>query len=235
MRVGEALAARRGERGLTIGQASSATHIRADQLLALEEGEVSRFAAPVYAIGHLRTYAEYLGLDADLLATRLAVENRLTRPGLGIGGMPGRPRFVITSSAAGAAGLILLAAAFTAYAWRQMAAPPRPLIVAPEPAASSSPQLAAATGAPAVARNPVVVGVRVTEIAWINVVVDGAPQYGSSGRTLAAGTVVYFTGTRIRISSANASATFITVDGRSAGAMGAGVATRDYTSQTSTQ
>lgn len=233
MKVGEALAASRGERGLTIGQVSTATHIRADQLTALEEGDVSRFAAPVYALGHLRTYAAYLGLDGDLLAARLAVESRLVRPGLAINTGPARPRLLITSSAAGAAGLLLLAAAFTAYAWRQMTAPSRPLVVAVEPVSSSSPQLAASTGAPAVAGRPVVVGVRVTEIAWINVVVDGAPQYGSSGRTLAAGSVVYFTGTRIRISSANAAATFVTVDGRSTGSMGAGVATRDYSSQTS--
>lgn len=235
MRVGEALAARRGERGLTIGQVSTATLIRADQLVALEEGDVARFAAPVYALGHLRTYAAYLGLDGDLLAARLAVENPLVRPGLAVGRAPARPRFVITTSAAGALGLVMLAAAFSAYAWRQMTAPARPLVVAAEPASSASPQLAMPTGPAANAGKPVVVGVRVTEMAWINVVVDGAPQYGSSGRTLAAGSVVYFTGTRVQISSANAAATFVTVDGRGTGAMGAGLATRDYTSQTSTQ
>lgn len=234
MKVGEALAARRGERGLTIRQVSAAIHIRADQLHALEEGDVARFAAPVYALGHLRTYAAYLGLDGDLLATQLAVENPLVPPGLAVGRGPARPRFVITTSAAGAVGLVMLAAAFSTYAWRQMTAPSRPLVVAAEPASSSSPHLAASTGAPAVAGKPVVVGVRVTEIAWINVVVDGAPQYGSSGRTLAAGSVVYFTGTSVQISSANAAATFVTVNGRGTGAMGAGVATRDYTSQTST-
>lgn len=235
MKVGEALAARRGERGLTIGQVSRATRIRAGQIEALEEGALERFAAPVYAIGHLRTYAGFLGLDPDPLVKRLAAENPSARPGLGLGRGPVRPRVVLTGSGVGAVGLILLAAAFTTYAWRQMTAVQRPLVVAAEPGAASPASPASAPASPVAAGRPVVVGVRVTEIAWINVVVDGRPQYGSSGRTLAAGSVVYFTGVQVRVSSANASATYVTVDGRSAGAMGAGVATRDYTSQTSIQ
>ena len=78
-----------------------------------------------------------------------------------------------------------------------------------------------------------VLGVRVTEEGWINVFVDGRPQYADAGKTLPPGSVVYFAGVDIKITSGKASATFITIDGRQIGAMGNGVATRDFSSQTS--
>jgi hypothetical protein len=78
-----------------------------------------------------------------------------------------------------------------------------------------------------------VVGVRVTEEVWINAFVDGRPAYANAGKTLPAGSVVYFSGVDIKITSGKAAATFITVDGRSVGTLGTGVATRDFSSQTS--
>jgi hypothetical protein len=78
-----------------------------------------------------------------------------------------------------------------------------------------------------------VLGVRVTEEVWINVFVDGRPQYADGGKTLPAGSVVYFAGVNIKITSGKASVTFITIDGRSLGSMGTGVATRDFSPQTS--
>jgi hypothetical protein len=78
-----------------------------------------------------------------------------------------------------------------------------------------------------------VVEVRVTEEVWINVFVDGKPEYADAGKTLPAGSVVYFSGVEIKITSGKAGSTFISVDGRAIGAMGTGVATRDFSSQTS--
>ena len=52
-------------------------------------------------------------------------------------------------------------------------------------------------------------------------------------KTLPAGSIVYFSGVDIKITSGKAAATFITVDGRTVGAMGTGVASRDFSSQTS--
>ena len=92
---------------------------------------------------------------------------------------------------------------------------------------------ASAAASPAIQVRPIVVGVRVTEVVWINAEVDGTAQYGDSGRTLPAGSVVYFTGVHVKITSGKASATFITIDGRSLGALGDGVATREFSSQTS--
>jgi cytoskeleton protein RodZ len=63
--IGELLRRARRERGLTLEGASEATKIRARYLRALEAEDWDAMPAPAYARGFLRTYATYLGLDAD--------------------------------------------------------------------------------------------------------------------------------------------------------------------------
>jgi hypothetical protein len=232
MTIGALLAAKRGERGLSIEQAAAATRIRADHLRALEADELDRFAAPVYATGYLRTYATYLDLDAEDLLRQVPARRR---PDLRIGldSSHRRPRAVLTTPAVAAAGLVLLAGAFTGYAWRQVSADQHVALVTPPAQTSGAAAPSTPHGSPAVQARPIVVGVHVTDAVWINVVVDGAPQYGDSGRTLAAGSLVYFTGVAVKITSGKASATIISIDGRTLGPMGVGVATREFSSQTS--
>lgn len=233
MTVGGRLAAKRGERGLSIEQASASTRIRADYLRALEADDYGAFSAPVYLRGHLRTYAGLLGLDPDELIAQLP--RGMSAPGLAVKVIERERRrgFVITTPAVAAVGLVLLGSAFAGYAWRQIAVDQRVLVSSTPP--PSSPAVSATTPAasPAIQARPIVVGVRVNDSVWINVMVDGNPQYGDSGRTLPAGSVVYFTGLDVKITSGKASATFITIDGHDVGAMGVGVATREFSSQTS--
>ena len=129
MTIGAFLAAKRGERGLTLQQAASATHIRLEHLTALEADEPELIPAPVYARGYLRTYARYLGLDAESLVASLPTPVQDPRDNLGLRTIATRPRFVLTGPAAAAAGLLLLAGAFTAYAWRQIESDQRGTIV----------------------------------------------------------------------------------------------------------
>lgn len=233
MTLGEVLAARRGERGLTIQQAATATRIRAHYLSALESDEFERLAAPVYAKGHLRTYARYLGLDPEPLVGMLRTETQDPRRLLSIGKLAVRPRMVLTAPALAAASLVVLAGAFTGYAWRQIQADQRPVVTSP----AAQPAAVALSGtpppSPTPALRPIVVGVHVTDEVWINVFVDGRPQYADAGKTLPAGSVVYFSGVDVKITSGKAAATFISVDGRAVGVLGSGVATRDFSSQTS--
>jgi hypothetical protein len=140
---------------------------------------------------------------------------------------------VVTAPAVAAAGLVLFVGAFTGYAWRQLQSDRLPDPPTPASQVAVSPPAATPAPSPAPQTKPMVLGVRVTEEVWINVFVDGRPQYADAGKTLPAGSVVYFAGVDIKITSGKASATFITIDGRSIGAMGAGVATRDFSSQTS--
>jgi hypothetical protein len=230
--LGAVLAERRGERGLTIEQVASATRIRAEFLRALEADQPGRLPAPVYAKGYLRTYARYLGLDPEPLVEMLHSPVQNPRRALGLGTIAGRPRVAFTAPAAAAVGLVLLAGAFALYAWRQVEADQRPGITVPP-----GPQLAAAPPTPVPSPSPeprpIVLGVHVTDAVWLNVIVDGKAQYSDAGKVLPAGSQVYFTGVDIKITSGKAAATMITIDGHPMGAMGAGVATREFSSQTS--
>jgi len=228
--LGETLAARRGERGLTIEQAAAATRIRAHYLSALESNELERLAAPVYAKGHLRTYALFLGLDPEPLVAMLNPSPRDARRLLSIE----------------------MSSPDLAWSSPRRRSPQRGLSCWPEHSADthgarsrrirgrrSFTELPGG-GCPAWSAGPdsltpgrpIVVGVRVTDEVWINVFVDGRPAYADGGKTLPAGSLVYFSGLDIKITSEKAASTFITVDGRAVGALGTGVATRDFASQT---
>ncbi len=65
MSVGEILSRTRAYYGLTIEDVEKALRIRSSQLLALEEGAIEKLPGRVYAIGFVRAYAEFLGLDGD--------------------------------------------------------------------------------------------------------------------------------------------------------------------------
>jgi len=232
MKLGEVLAAKRGERGLTIEQAAAATRIRAHYLSALESDELERLVAPVYAKGHLRTYARFLGLDPEPLVRMLKTETQDPHRLLSIGNRVVRPRMVLTTPAIVAAGIVLLAGAFGGYAWRQIQVDQRPAANSPAVQVAAVSPAATPAPTPKPQTRPIVVEVRVTEEVWINVFVDGRPQYADAGKTLPAGSVVYFSGVDIKITSGKAGSTFISIDGRAIGPMGTGVATRDFSSQT---
>ncbi|HEX2026503.1 MAG TPA: RodZ domain-containing protein [Nitriliruptorales bacterium] len=68
--IGEALATAREERGRTLEEASRATRVRAEYLVALEDEDFGALGGDVYAKGFLRTYARYLGLDPEPLLTQ---------------------------------------------------------------------------------------------------------------------------------------------------------------------
>ncbi len=65
MAVGEILRRTRVHYGQTLEQIETILRIRASQLGALEKGDISQLPGRVYAIGFVRSYSEYLGLDGD--------------------------------------------------------------------------------------------------------------------------------------------------------------------------
>lgn len=232
MTAGEVLAARRGERGLTIRNAAAATRIRPDYIAALEAGELERLPGPVYAKGYLRTYARYLGVEPEPLLEMLDVDVQDPRRRLGIAPSRRRKRFVVTTPIVIAASVVLLLGAFAGYAWRQVTADQRPSGGPPSAQLAAVSPPGTPVPSPSPQPQPIVVGVRVTDLVWVNVIVDGKPQYADAGKMLAAGSTVYFTGLDIKITSGKAASTYVTVDGRALGPLGAGVATREFTSQT---
>lgn len=65
MPVGEILRKGREHYGQSLEQVEASLRIRASMLLALENGEVDKLPGKAYALGFVRSYAEYLGLDGD--------------------------------------------------------------------------------------------------------------------------------------------------------------------------
>jgi hypothetical protein len=69
--IGERLAQARAARELDLREVEAETKIRLKYLRALEAGDWDLLPGPAYAVGFLRTYAELLGLDADVLVADL--------------------------------------------------------------------------------------------------------------------------------------------------------------------
>jgi cytoskeletal protein RodZ len=69
--VGEQLRQAREKRNLSIADVADQTKIRKDHLEALEAGDYSVFAAPVYIRGFIRSYSNLLKLDTQQLLAEL--------------------------------------------------------------------------------------------------------------------------------------------------------------------
>lgn len=65
MKVGEILRRTRVHYGQSLQQIEQILRIRASNLDAIERGDISQLPGRVYAIGFVRAYSEYLGLDGD--------------------------------------------------------------------------------------------------------------------------------------------------------------------------
>jgi cytoskeleton protein RodZ len=68
--VGQDLRAARQRRGDDLSTVSKALKIRKDHLEALEEDRIEALPGRTYAVGFVRTYADYLGLDAPQAVER---------------------------------------------------------------------------------------------------------------------------------------------------------------------
>lgn len=72
--AGEALRAARERRGDDLSVVARALRIRKDHLAALEENRLEALPGRTYALGFVRSYADYLGLDANACAERFRRE-----------------------------------------------------------------------------------------------------------------------------------------------------------------
>ncbi len=68
--LGDEFRAAREARHLSLSDVSEQIHIRSVYLESIEHDDAS-FAAPVYVRGFIRTYARYLGLDAEAVVAQL--------------------------------------------------------------------------------------------------------------------------------------------------------------------
>ena len=239
MTLGSLLGEARKARGVTLEQAAAATRIRIRHLAALEEDRLAELPAPVYVRGYLRTYAGYLEIDADALVDVFEATYDAGAGSLAItplSSFTATPNVVLTAPVAGAIGLVLLLLAFAGYVYRELdsirtpTAQPRAAATAlPSPSASPT-VVAAAAPTPTPTPAPATVVVSATDTVWIDVQVDGKPQFADAGKILQAGTSLTFHGLKVKVSTGKGIATLINLNGRDLGPMGNGVITHEYTS-----
>lgn len=63
--VGQMFREKREELGMSIKEVESSTSIRGAYLQSIEEGNVAGFLSGVYALGFMKQYAAFLGIDLD--------------------------------------------------------------------------------------------------------------------------------------------------------------------------
>ena len=73
--IGDRLREARMRQGLDLSEVETATEIRAKYLRAMENDEFSMLPGSTYVKSFLRTYAEYLGLDAQLLVEEFRAQH----------------------------------------------------------------------------------------------------------------------------------------------------------------
>ncbi|NLW07820.1 MAG: helix-turn-helix domain-containing protein, partial [Clostridia bacterium] len=73
-KIGTILRNARLDKGISLREVEEATKIRLRYLEALENGEFEQLPGRVYALGFLRSYARFLGLDVKELTERFKAE-----------------------------------------------------------------------------------------------------------------------------------------------------------------
>lgn len=227
--LGQRFRAAREARGLTLPEVAEQVRIRAVYLAAIEDEDWNSIGAPVYIRGFLRTYARYLGLDAEeavaefnlgegergaIVPARGDIED-IERAG-GRRGLQLSPLIWIASLVA----VILIA--FVVY--NELTLPKSGNVVAlatPEEGATPTPvpiATANAQPAPSVQSSPGALELRLTAACWLRVTSDGSVV---AEGTFPAGTVKTFSGRNVTLLVGNAGAVDLVVDGVDRGKMGA--------------
>lgn len=147
--VGEFLQERREDLGLDLDEIGAMLRIKPAYLAALEQGRSHDLPGPTYAIGFIRAYAHFLGLDADQVLVRFKAEaaGATARPDLALPVPLGE-----RSLPGGALVLVALIVALCGYGiWYYLSTDERdrPQRVAAVPTALQTPPVAPALVSPA--------------------------------------------------------------------------------------
>ncbi|MHA7871594.1 MAG: TonB family protein [Hyphococcus sp.] len=78
--VAAALSGARRAAGLSLAVVSDATKVKIDHLEAIEASDFGALPAAPYAIGFVKSYAQFLGLDAEMVAGRFKTEIQADAP-----------------------------------------------------------------------------------------------------------------------------------------------------------
>lgn len=233
--LGEEFRSAREARGLTLSDVAEQIHIRSVYLNAIENDDWPQIGAPVYVRGFIRTYARFLGLDAESAVARFNETAPAERPAA--------PAAAATSVARESSGpslwavigglIALLLVAFVGYEWWQysQSAANRPLATAspaavvqptPSPNALGSAAPAAVSGTASPSPSPKPLGahqlaLRLTQRSWLRAAVDGHTVMEG---LYPAGTSKTLTGKIVDLRVGNAGGVTVTVNGGPAKPLG---------------
>lgn len=122
--VGALFKHRRSELGLSLKEVENGTSIRSSYIEAIEEGSIGEHISGVYALGFMKQYGQFLGIDIDEMiranpaAFRMPAEKHEFSYGIGTlemrGSLGGGVKWLPNLLWAGAAALLLVVAWFLA-------------------------------------------------------------------------------------------------------------------------
>ena len=223
--LGDGFRSAREARGLTLSDVAEQIHIRSVYLNAIETEDWSSIGAPVYVRGFLRTYARFLGLDAEAAVAHfneVVPPERIAAAPSAKGEHEGG-RLSPWAIAGTLVALLLVAFVVVEYVMYVQqgrgTADVAQATAAPQPAASASGSLAAtAPDSPTPLPTPTAtpppqhkLSIQVTAPSWVRVTVDGATVVEG---ILPAGVAKSFSGHVADVRIGNAGGVRLVVDGR---------------------
>ncbi len=120
-RIGSVFKSKRKELNLSLKEVENTTSIRSSYLEAIEEGRINQYISGVYALGFMKQYGNFLGIDIDGMmkenphAFRMPTEKHEFSYGIGTlevrGNVGGGVKWLPNLLWAGAAALVLV------FAW----------------------------------------------------------------------------------------------------------------------
>jgi cytoskeleton protein RodZ len=230
--LGDELRAARESRRLSIPGVSEQIHIRSVYLQAIEEESWSAIAAPVYVRGFIRTYARFLGLDAEEAVARF--NGVVAEPEPDVKSNPKQNRGIfpqwgvaplVWMRALGVAAVMLVC--FVGYDYYRLQKSTQAAILA-EAIPTAQPPAASARDEPRPAqrskKEQVGKGfsangleVKVEQRSWLRVVLDGRDVMEG---VFEAGTQRAFAGKTATVRAGNAGGVVVAINGKETGALG---------------
>jgi len=229
--LGEEFRSAREARGLTLSDVAEQIHIRSVYLNAIENEDWTAIGAPVYVRGFLRTYARFLGLDAEaavaafnrsvpaertVATSSMAVSDERARSGPSVWVLLGTAVAVVLVAFVGYEYWLYVQGSGVSSAVATATVQPREAATgsqSPAPGTQLSPAPIAAASAPPLHQ----LAIRLTQRSWLRVTVDGTTRLEG---IYPAGTTRTFTGSVADVRAGNAGGVVTMVNGRATPRLG---------------
>jgi cytoskeletal protein RodZ len=230
--LGEEFRSAREARGLSVSDVAEQIHIRSVYLAAIENEEWTSIGAPVYVRGFIRTYARFLGLDAEAAVARFNDAVPAARPSSHAAPAAAgaqRERSGLSPWALIGTLVALVLVGYAIYEYVTLKQPGAGTVAvqpstAPNGSQSPAPTAGAAspTPAPAPTSPPTPaprhhIAVRLVQRSWLRVAVDGQTKLEG---LYPAGTAKSYTGKVAELRVGNAGGVTVSVNGAPAKPLG---------------